>query len=332
MSAPIPEWTPLTGNARLAGVIGHPVSHSLSPRLHGYWLAAHHVDGAYVPLPVTPERFETVIRTLPDLGFVGANLTIPYKERVIPLLDSLSETAKRIGSVNTLCLEEDGALHGHNTDAEGFVASLAEGLGMEDASGIEKLSPALILGAGGAARAIAVALADMGVAEIVFSNRTRERADRLAADLSQIVDTRATEWPPRLSRLAVTRLLINTTSLGMTGQPPLDLSLAGLMPHAVVTDIVYVPLDTPLLREARERGHRTVDGLGMLLHQAKAGFARWFGVEPEVTADLRAFVQAGLNPGGPSTTTRQRTADKPETLDPKTADSNMPDPATPDKD
>jgi shikimate dehydrogenase len=278
----------LSGRARLAGVMGWPVAHSLSPRLHGHWLRRYAIDGAYVPLPVPPERLEHALGALPTLGFAGTNLTIPHKEAAVSLVDRLSATAERIGAVNTVVVEPDGTLSGDNTDGFGFIASLSESpVGWHAAAG-----PAVVLGAGGAARAIAAALLDAGVPEVRLVNRTAERARALAGDLGGPVD--AVEWAGRSAALADAALLVNTTSLGMHGQPLLDLALDNLPPTALVTDVVYTPRITPLLALARARGNPVVDGLGMLLHQARPGFRAWFGVDPVIDDDLRATVLAGL--------------------------------------
>lgn len=277
----------LSGAARLAGVIGWPVSHSRSPRLHGFWLAEHGIDGAYVPLAVSPDHLAAAVGALKLLGFRGANVTIPHKEAVLALCDGVSDEARRIGAVNTLVIGADGRLEGRNTDGFGFLANLRAALpGWSAAAG-----PAVLLGAGGAARAIAVALLDSGAPEIRLVNRSRPRAERLAADLGHH-RLAVADWEARGAALADATLLVNTTSLGMAGQPPLDLDLAALPPRAVVNDIVYVPLETPLLQTARTRGHAVVDGIGMLLHQARPGFEAWFGLLPEVTAELRDYVLA----------------------------------------
>ena len=282
----------LSGRTRLAGVMGWPVAHSLSPRLHGHWLRRYQIDGAYVPLPVPPERLEQALGALPALGFAGTNLTIPHKEAALLLVDRRSPAAERIGAVNTVVVEPDGTLSGDNTDGFGFIASLSESqIGWHAAAG-----PAVVLGAGGAARAIAVALLDAGAPEVRLVNRTPERARALADELGGLVHPMA--WPERSAALADAALLANTTSLGMHGQPPLDLALDVLPPTALVTDVVYAPLITPLLALARARGNPVVDGLGMLLHQARPGFRAWFGVDPAVDADLRAAVLAGLRSTG----------------------------------
>jgi shikimate dehydrogenase len=273
----------LSGKSRLAGVLGWPVSHSRSPRLHGFWLDRYAIDGAYLPLPVRPERFEAAVRSLADLGFAGANVTIPHKEAAFALCDEVSEVARRAGSVNTLVFR-DGRIHGTSTDGFGCLESLrGQAPGWSAAAG-----PAVILGAGGAVRAVAAALLDAGCPKLTLVNRTAARAEAIARDLGGPVAVATT--PP----LADAALLINGTSLGMQGEPPLEIDLAPLPPEAVVQDMVYVPLETPLLAAARARGLRVVDGLGMLLHQARPGFEAWFGVAPQVDAELRNFMLADL--------------------------------------
>ncbi len=274
----------LSGAARVAGVIGWPVAHSRSPRLHGYWLRTYAVDGAYVPLAVAPGHLPSAVRGLSALGFRGVNVTVPHKEAVLGLLDAVQPSARRIGAVNTIVIGPDGRLEGRNTDGEGFLANLRDGApGWRPGAG-----PAVVLGAGGAARAVLVALLDAGVAPIHVLNRTHDRAVALAAAYGPPVV--AVPWEARAERLAGAALLVNTTSLGMAGQPALELELGALPGDAVVTDLVYVPLETPLLAAARARGNPVVDGLGMLLHQAVPGFEAWFGVRPAVTPDLRAYV------------------------------------------
>lgn len=270
----------LSGHARKAGVLGWPVAHSRSPRLHGWWLAKHGIDGAYLPLPVQPDRFEAAVRAMVDLGFAGANVTIPHKEAAYALCDEVDEVGRRAGSVNTLVFGEDGRIRGTSTDGYGFLESIREQApGWQAGDG-----PAVILGAGGAVRAVAAAMLDAGCPRLVLVNRTPERAEALARELGGPVEV-ATVAP-----LAEAMLLVNGTSLGMQGQPPLEIDLAPLPAGAVVADMVYVPLETPLLAAARARGLRAVDGLGMLLHQARPGFRAWFGLEPQVDAALRAFV------------------------------------------
>ena len=269
----------LSGKARLAGVLGWPVSHSRSPRLHGVWLARHGVDGAYLPLPVRPDRFAGAVRSLADLGFAGANVTIPHKEAAFALCDVVSGAARRAGSVNTLVFR-DGRIEGTSTDGFGFLENLRQQApGWRAADG-----PAVILGAGGAVRSVAAALLDAGCPRLTLVNRTPARAEAIAQQLGGPIDVATA--PP----LADAALLVNGTSLGMSGEPALEIDLAALPPHAAVADMVYVPLETPLLAQARARGLRAVDGLGMLLHQARPGFEAWFGVAPVVDAELRAFV------------------------------------------
>ena len=269
----------LSGAARLAGVIGWPVSHSRSPRLHGHWLAALGIDGAYLPLPVRPGDLAIAVRGLQAAGFAGLNVTIPHKQAVMALCDHIDPAAARIGAVNTLVFGP-GGVAGSNTDGIGFIANL-RAHGVNPATG-----PALLLGAGGAARAIAAALLDAGV-PVSVCNRTPEHAEALAAALTGI---RLVPWAKRAAALADQALLVNTTQLGMTGQPPLDLPLDGAATGLVVSDIVYAPLETPLLAAARARGLRTVSGIGMLLHQAVPGFAAWFGVTPRVDQALQDAV------------------------------------------
>ena len=277
----------LSGRAKLAGVMGWPVGHSRSPRLHGYWLAHHGIDGAYVPLPVAPEDLERALKALPILGFAGVNLTIPHKEAAVALMDRLEPAARRIGAVNTVVVR-DGELVGNNTDGFGFLESIREAVpGWRPEAG-----PALILGAGGTARAVIAALVDAGVPEIRLVNRTTARGEVIADALGGPI--RVCAWSDRARALEGATLLVNTTSLGMTGAPALELALDGLPARAVVGDVVYTPLETGLLAAARARGHPAVDGLGMLLHQARPGFAAWFGVKPEVTPQLRAFVLQSL--------------------------------------
>lgn len=279
----------ISGKARVAGVMGWPVGHSRSPRLHGHWLAQYAVDGAYVPFAVPPDGLERALRALPALGVRGVNLTIPHKEAALALMDRLDASAARIGAVNTVVVGEDGSLEGRNTDAYGFIENLRQnaGAGWQVPNG-----PALVLGAGGAARAVLVALADAGVPLIRLANRTRARAQALADALGPHLPCplQVVEWDAIATVLADTALLVNTTSLGMSGQPPLALSLCGLRADALVSDIVYTPLLTPLLADAQARGHATVDGLGMLLHQARPGFHAWFGIDPAVTPALRRAV------------------------------------------
>lgn len=275
-----------SGETKLAGVMGWPVAHSKSPRLHGFWLQRLNVDGAYLPLPVAPENLADAIVGLPALGFSGANLTIPHKEAALTMCDQLDNTAGRIGAVNTIVIDEGGALHGTNSDAFGFIENLRENSLWSASAGA-----AVLLGAGGAARAIAVALSDAGVPDIRIVNRTEEPA-RALIETTGIKNASFVSWDERDQVLDGAALVVNSTSLGMLGKPPLDLNLTALPTSAVVNDIVYTPLQTPLLAAAVARGNPIVDGLGMLLYQAVPGFEAWFGVRPEVTRELREFVLA----------------------------------------
>ncbi len=277
----------LTGKSKLAGVMGWPVTHSKSPRLHGFWLRKHGLDGAYLPLAVHPDNLGAALSALPILGFRGCNLTIPHKEAVLNLCDRLDPLARRIGAVNTVVVDAEGRLIGSNTDAFGFISNLKQNAPSWRAGA----SPACVLGAGGAARAVLVGLLDEGVPEIRIANRTTARAAALADEFGSRV--RVVPWGDWRTALADCDLLANSTALGMQGQPPLEIDLAALPSTATVNDIVYAPLETALLAAARMRGNGVVDGLGMLLHQARPGFAAWFGIEPEVTEDLRAFVLGG---------------------------------------
>ncbi|MCZ4281184.1 shikimate dehydrogenase [Kiloniella laminariae] len=291
----------LSGKARLAGVVGWPISHSKSPRLHGYWLEQLAIDGAYLPLAIAPESFDLALRGLMAAGFQGVNVTVPHKEAALRFCDEIDPLARRIGAVNTLVFKDDKAW-GSNTDAFGFIENLRQNTEKLDFS----RSSCVVLGAGGAARGVIAALQDAGVPEIFLLNRTRSRAEALAEDLSpdnskdvtgKITDNitgkiTVLPWEERSRSLDRADLLVNTTSLGMAGQAPLELDLAALPRDAVVTDIVYAPLITPLLALAEKNGNPIVDGLGMLLHQARPGFEAWFGQRPAVTEELRKFVLA----------------------------------------
>lgn len=278
----------LSGSAKLAGVMGWPIGHSRSPRLHGYWLDRYGIDGAYVPLAVAPEKLDAALRALPALGFRGVNLTLPHKEAAVGICDAVTAQARRIGAVNTIVVGDDGQLQGSNTDAYGFLENLTQGSGWQPSDG-----PVVLLGAGGAARGLAVALVDAGVKQLRILNRTQARAETLAADIGPAASAAA--WDDRNEALDGAALLVNSTTLGMVGQPPLEVDLSRLPASAVVNDIVYAPLETPLLADARARGNPVVDGLGMLLYQAQPGFEAWFGTRAEVDAGLRDFVLAGLD-------------------------------------
>lgn len=270
----------------LAGVLGSPISHSKSPQLHRHWLETNEIEGHYIPMDVAPEDFETVLRALPKAGFVGANVTIPHKEAALTLADVISDRAKRIGAANTLVFHADGKIEADNTDGYGFLQNLLGGVTDWNAA----QGPAMVIGAGGAARAVLFALLEAGVPEILLTNRTRARAETLAAVFGGRISV--IDWSEAETALAQVALLVNTSSLGMVGQPELTLGLDKLAATTVVTDLVYNPLKTALLQTAKARGRPTVDGLGMLLHQGVPGFERWFGVRPEVTAATRAAVLA----------------------------------------
>ncbi|HET6157616.1 MAG TPA: shikimate dehydrogenase [Dongiaceae bacterium] len=277
----------LTGKSRIAGIFGWPVDHSRSPRLHGYWLKQFGIDGAYIPFATHPAKLEQGMRALPALGFRGGNITLPHKERALALVDEATPLAKRIGAINTLIVREDGTILGDNTDGFGFIANLQHVQpGWRGASGA-----AIVLGAGGAARAIVVSLLDAGVPEVRLVNRTTRRAEEIAQAVGGSV--KVLSWEARADALKDAALLVNSTTLGMAGQGPLDLDLRHLPTSALVYDIVYVPLITDLLKAAQQRGNPTVDGIGMLLHQGRPGFKAWFGQDPPVTPELRAFVLGG---------------------------------------
>ncbi len=270
----------------VAGVIGWPIGHSLSPRLHGHWLKRYGVAGTYIPMAVAPEQVGNAINGVVALGLAGCNVTVPHKEAVMPFLDEVEPAARRIGAVNTIVVKPDGRTVGSNTDGFGFLENIRAGVdGWRPDAG-----PAVVIGAGGAARSILVALTDGGCPEIRLVNRSPERAERVAAEMGSPV--RAVPWERRTEALDGASLLVNTSAAGMAGNPPLDLILGSLPKSAIVTDIVYAPLRTKLLVDAAENGNRTVDGLGMLLHQARPGFEAWFGVSPTVDQALRAAVLA----------------------------------------
>lgn len=267
-----------------AGVVGFPVAHSLSPRLHGFWLEKYDIAGEYKHYEVRPEELPKFIDKLrSDKDFVGVNLTIPHKEAVMGLLDEVDELAKEIGAVNTIN-NNNGILTGKNTDAYGFAENIR--------NYVTRTNKAVVLGAGGAAKAVVFALKELGFKHIVIANRSQERAEELTSVVSYPLSV--ADWKKRNEILKDANILINTTSLGMTGKEPLEIDLSLLPITALVTDIVYNPLITSLLVKASERGNPTVDGLGMLLHQAVPAFEVWFGINPEVTEELRQYVLAGI--------------------------------------
>ncbi len=270
----------------LAGILGWPVAHSRSPLLHGFWLREHRIEGAYVPLVVRPGELEAALRGLAALGFRGCNVTVPHKEEAARLVDRLDPLARRLGSANLVTVAADGTLEATSTDGTGFLGAMAESCPDWRADA----GAAVVLGAGGAARTVVAALLDAGAPEVRVANRTRARAEKLVAELGGT----PVDWDARAAALEGAALLVNTTTQGMVGQPPLELDLAALPRTAVVCDIVYVPRETKLLAAAAARGNRVVPGIGMLLHQARPAFAAFYGVLPEVTPELRAAVEATL--------------------------------------
>jgi len=268
----------------LAGVIGNPIAHSKSPVLHRHWLKTYDISGHYVPLEVEADALGDVLKAMPKMGFVGCNVTIPHKERVMQFVDQITDRATLIGAVNTLIFLNDGSILGDNTDGYGFIENLRRGAPEWDASA----GPAVVLGAGGAARAVVASLLDAGAPEILLTNRTRVRADKLREDFGARV--KVVEWVQAGNILEEGATLVNTTSLGMTGKSELRVPMDGLRKETVVTDLVYSPLTTSFLRTANEVGCVTVDGLGMLLHQAVPGFERWFGRRPVVDDETRRVV------------------------------------------
>ena len=268
----------------LAGVIGSPIAHSRSPRLHTHWLRHYGIAGHYIPMDVAQADLPQVLAALPKAGFVGCNVTIPHKEAVLGLADVVTDRAALIGAANTLIFRPDGRLHADNTDGYGFIANLRQNApGWAPASG-----PAAVLGAGGAARAVVASLIEVGVPEIRLTNRTRARADALRTEFGAKVVVY--DWVQAGNMLEDAVTVVNTTSLGMVGKPEFRVPLDALSPKATVTDLVYTPLRTRLLEEAAEIGCVTVDGLGMLLHQAAPAFERWFGTRPEVDQATRDAV------------------------------------------
>ena len=269
-----------------AAVIGYPVKHSLSPALHGYWLEKYNIYGEYGFLEIRPEDLtRKKLEELSHEGYIGFNLTVPHKEIALNLVNEISDVAKEIGAVNTIKINDDGTLYGTNTDAFGFIENIRSSA--EEFDFTEGI--AVVLGAGGAARAVVKGLIDSGVPEVVIANRTRSTAEKLATEISGNITV--INWDERETLLDKTNLLVNTTTLGMDGQRELELNLDNLPKTAFVTDIVYKPLKTKLLLEAEKRGNPIVDGLGMLLYQAVGGFELWFGVRPEVTDEVRGIIE-----------------------------------------
>ena len=276
----------MTDKVMLAGVIGQPIAHSRSPHLHGHWLKRYAISGHYIPMEVAQSDLKSVLETLPKMGFQGVNVTLPHKEAVLELADSVTDRAALIGAANTLTFTADGRIQADNTDGVGFLANIQDYV----PEWSPKSGPCVVFGAGGASRAIIAALSQAGAPLIRVTNRTRARSDALKDHFGAKIEV--VDWVQAGNVLGDASLLVNTTSLGMQGKSALRVPLDGLRPETVVTDIVYTPLETELLRTAKAAGCRTVDGLGMLLHQAAPGFERWFGTAPEVDMDLRKAVLA----------------------------------------
>ena len=272
----------------MAGLMGWPVMHSRSPKIHNFWLTKYGLMGTYVPLAIRAEGLRAALRALPALGFAGCNLTIPHKEAAFEIVDRVDSLARRIGAINCVVVAADGSLDGYNYDGFGYIQSILEAYPYWRADA----GPIVVVGAGGGARAVLVSLVDRGAQEIRLVNRSPERAQALAREFGAPIE--AVAWKERHAAVAGTVMLINTTSQGMAGQPALDLALDKLPVSALVSDIIYIPRETPLLAAARLRGNRTVNGLGMLLNQARPAFQAWFGVMPEVTAELRAMIEATI--------------------------------------
>ncbi len=271
----------------LAGVIGSPIAHSRSPALHSFWLRRYAIRGHYIPMDVSQSNLANVIQTLPKMGFVGVNVTIPHKEQVLALADLVTDRAALIGAANTLIFRKDGKIHADNTDGYGFI----ENLRSSAAHWAPSTGPAAVFGAGGAARAVLASLLDVGVPQIRLSNRTRGRADALQQEFGAKV--KVYDWVQAGNMLDGAMTVVNASSLGMVGKPEFRVPLDALSPAAVVTDLVYTPLDTAFLSQAREAGCTVVDGLGMLIYQAAPAFERWFGMRPEVDDDVRRVVLGG---------------------------------------
>jgi shikimate dehydrogenase len=273
----------MTNKIPLAGVIGTPIAHSKSPEIHGYWLKKYNIAGAYIPMDVNTSNLKEVLKVLPKAGFVGVNITIPHKETVLELADLVTDRATLIGAANTLIFRKDGKIHADNTDGYGFLENLKSGAPNWNPSA----GPATVLGAGGAARAVISSLLDSGVPEILLTNRTKIRAESLAENFGNRV--KVIDWVQAGNILEGSALVVNTTALGMVGKKEMRIPLDGLSINTIVTDLVYTPLETDLLTTARQIGCVTIDGLGMLLHQAVPGFERWFGLRPTVDNDTRAI-------------------------------------------
>lgn len=279
---------PRSNDFLLAGVMGWPISQSRSPLLHNYWFEKYGLAGRYVPLAIEPEGLRAALRALPALGFAGCNLTIPHKQQAMAIVDEVDVTARKIGAISCVTVRPDGTLAGNNNDHFGFVHNILEQVPDWRAD----TGPATVIGAGGGARAVVYGLLDRGAREIRLVNRTTDRAKILAQEFGGPIHV--IPWEERHAALDGAAMLVNATSQGMIGQEPLDLALDTLSKSALVSDIIYIPRETPLIAAARMRGNRTVTGLGMLLHQGRPAWQSWFGIEPEVTAELRDLIAATL--------------------------------------
>ncbi|MEQ1775260.1 MAG: shikimate dehydrogenase [Burkholderiales bacterium] len=275
----------------LAGVMGWPVMHSRSPMLHNYWFRQHVLAGTYVPLAIRPDGLAAALRALQPLGFAGCNLTLPHKQRAMAMVDEVDDVAKKIGAISCVTVQADGSLAGTNNDCFGFIHNLKQ----EQPGWRADAGPAVVIGAGGGARAVCYALIQEGATEVRVVNRSFTRAQELAGELGGPGGSlQALPWERRHDALDGAAMAVNTTSLGMTGQPELDIRLDALPATALVADIIYIPLETPFLAAARQRGNRTVNGLGMLLHQGRPAWKLWFGLEPMVSAELREMIERSL--------------------------------------
>jgi shikimate dehydrogenase len=269
--------------------MGWPVMHSRSPLLHNYWFKQHNLAGTYVPLAIQPQGLAPALRALHPLGFAGCNLTIPHKEQAMKIVDEVDAVARSIGAISCVVVRSDGSLRGTNNDCYGFIHSIKQ----EQPSWRPDNGPIVVIGAGGGARAVCYALAQEGGKDIRLINRTLDRAKKIAEDFSGPI--KPMPWEQRHDALEDAAMVVNTTSQGMLGQSPLDLKLDKLPARALVSDIVYIPLETPFLVEGRKRGNPTINGLGMLLHQARPAWKAWFGIEPEVTPELRSIMEASIS-------------------------------------
>jgi shikimate dehydrogenase len=275
----------ISGKAKIAGVIGNPIDHSLSPKLHNYWLEKYEIDGAYIPISVEKENFSEVFKALPKMGFIGVNITVPYKVDAYNMVDEVSKTAKKIGAVNMVIFDKKtGASYGTNTDAYGFLLNIEKKY-----EGLTQKGPVVVYGAGGAARAVCAGLVEANAPEIRLVNRTQEKALMIKDELNSD-NIKVESWAKRSFALKNAKLVVNTTSVGMKKGEELPIDFTDLAPDAVVTDIIYNPLKTKFIRRAGARGNRTIDGLGMLLYQAQPAFKAWFDKQPEVNDELRNYI------------------------------------------